>query len=94
MHVYNKFREIKTIVPETLASSTASSASVLATTGYTAATVICTTGNIWINPTVTATTANGLKLIEGQGVDLIIPNTLSLISDSTEAFYQAILWKD
>lgn len=94
MHVFNRFREVKTIVTEALASTTASTASVLNTTGKTAATVICTTGNIWINPLATATTANSIKLIEGQALDLIIPDSLSLISDSTEAFYQAILWKD
>jgi hypothetical protein len=94
MYVRNLFKEVKTIVTETLASTTVSTASVLNTTGNVSATVVCTTGNVWINPLITATTANSIKLIEGQALDLIIPGSLSLISDSTEAFYQAILWKD
>ena len=94
MHVYNRFREVKTIVTEAVASTTASAASTITSTGKMAATIICTTGYIWVNPLATATTANGIKLIEGQALDLIIPNTVSLISDTTTASYQAIFWKD
>jgi hypothetical protein len=63
MYVRNLFKEVKTIVTETPASTTASTASVLNTTGNVSATVVCTTGNVWINPLATATTANSIKLI-------------------------------
>jgi len=94
MFVYNKHRQIKTIIPETFASTTASVASTLNSTGYVTATIACTADNIWFNTLVTATTVNGYKLTSGDEIDLIIPNSISFISDSTTAKYQAIFWKE
>ena len=94
MHVYNRFRQMKTIVPETFASTTASVANTFNTTGYAPVTMICTTGVIFVNPIVTATEANGFKMYEGDVLDLIVPNTISTFSTGLTAAYQAIIWKD
>ena len=93
-YVYNRFREARTIITETLASTTASTASTLNSTSPMTATIACTVGDIWINPLVTATTANGFKLTSGDSIDLVIPGSLSIISDSTTAKYQGIFWKE
>lgn len=93
MHTYNRFRKIRTIVPETFASTTSSVASTLNTTGDATVSLMCSTGAIWINPLATATTANGFKLNEYDIIDLVVPNSLSIISDSTTAKYQAVIWE-
>jgi len=94
MHVYNRFRQVKTIVPEAFASTTASVANSFGTTGAAAVTINCTVGDMYINPTTTVTQANGIKLVTGDVLDLIVPNTLSTLSTALTASYQAIIWKD
>ena len=94
MHVYNRFREVRTIVPETFASTTAGTANSLNTTSITPLTIQCTTGTIWINPSTVVTTANGFKLVEGDVLDLLVKSTLSTLSTGVTASYQAIMWKD
>ena len=51
-------------------------------------------GNIWINPNTTATEANGFPLTSGQDIDLLIGNTLSVISDSSGATCKYIVWEE
>jgi hypothetical protein len=92
-YVRPTFKTIKTIYSETVASTTASVASAI-TPLNDSVTLQCTTGSIWFNPLVTATTANGFKLVEGDVIDQIVNGTLSLISDTTTAKYQAIKWID
>ena len=94
MHVYNRFGEVKTIVPEAFASTTANTANSLATTGLTPVTIQCTTGSMWINPSTVVTTANGFKLVEGDVLDLLVRSSLSTLSTGITASYQAIFWKD
>lgn len=56
-------------------------------------TVLCMSGNIWINPNDTSVANNtALKLVEGMSADLAVKGSLSLISDSTGATYQIICW--
>ena len=92
------FPEITKIISETACSTTASVASILAQAtddgvgGYFYITVTATTGECWVNPIETATT-DSLKLSEGDVLDLRVLETLSMISDSTTAKVQAIVWK-
>ena len=94
MHVFNRFRQVKTIVPEAFASTTVSTANSFSTTGIASVTVNCILGDMYINPTTTVTQANGIKLATGDVIDLIVPNTLSTLSTDLTAAYQAIIWKD
>lgn len=57
-------------------------------------TVICMTGNLWINPLATAVAnATALKLVAGMSVDLVVKDSLSLISDGSGASYQIVHWE-
>jgi len=57
-------------------------------------TFMCVTGNIWINPLITAVAdATALKLVAGQSIDLNVAASLSLISDGSGGTYQIIVWK-
>lgn len=90
------YRRIKAIVFENVASTAAGSVDTLGSSVYGAnfdITVHCSTGAVYINPLVAATTANGFKLIEGQSLDLKVLSALSIIGDSTTAKYQAIVWE-
>lgn len=102
--IFNKevFKKVKTIVSEVAVSTTASVANSalvsINSTVYTigknfACTIQCTTGTVWFNSIVTATTANSFKLLEGDSIDLQVDSALSLISDSTTAKVQAIIWE-
>lgn len=51
-------------------------------------------GNVWIDPTQTASSTTGLKLLSGNVIDLRVKGTLSLISDATGATVQIIVWED
>jgi hypothetical protein len=100
--VKQSFLKIKDIIPETVSSTTASAANNFITcdsTTYSVGpnaliTLVATTGNTWIDPTGTATT-NSFKLTEGDDISLQIEGegTLSIVSDSTTAKIQAIIWK-
>lgn len=101
-YVKQSFLKIKDIIPETLSSTTASAANSLITYNSTLynigtnalITIVATTGNTWIDPTETATT-NSFKLTEGDSLNLQIngEGTLSIVSDSTLAKIQAIIWE-
>ena len=51
------------------------------------------TGNIWINPTATATAANGFHMTAGDAIDFAVDGNLSIISDAATATYKYITWK-
>lgn len=52
-------------------------------------------GNCWINPLTTAVAdATAIKFLSGMILDLRVASTLSLISDSTGASVQIIVWND
>jgi len=94
-YVINKFRKVKAIKPITFSSTTVSVASSLSSTDYGnnfSITFQAVAGNTWINPIETATT-NSFRLSTGQSVDLVVYDKLSIISDSTTASYQAIVWE-
>ena len=55
--------------------------------------LVCITGNIWINPTATATVANGFPLSAGDAIDFAVDGNLSVVSDATGATYKYITWK-
>ena len=57
-------------------------------------TVICMSGNLWINPITTAVAdATAFKLVAGMTAPLNVESSLSLISDATGATYQIIVHK-
>jgi hypothetical protein len=95
MYVRPLFREAR-VIHSTVGSTSGSVAnSTLNSTTYHpyfSVTLVCSTGDIWINPTTTATT-NDFKLNEGDSIDLIVKDTLSTIADTTTAKWQAIIWK-
>lgn len=88
------FKYVNTIA-STVGSTTGSVAnSTLNSTTYGAnfsVTIQATTGDIWINPTTTATT-NHFKLSEGDSLDLKVVDILYTIADTTTAKWQAIIW--
>lgn len=103
MYIKQSFLRMKSIIPETAPSTTASVANDTLLTYDSATysigsnflcTLVATTGNIWINPLGTATT-NSFKLAEGDSINLQVPGegVLSLISDTTTAKIQAIIWE-
>ena len=56
-------------------------------------TVHALSGNCWINPLATAVAdATAIKLLPGMTLDLRVASSLSLISDSTGATVQVIVW--
>ena len=81
---------IKKIVGVTAQTDTAASVAVHGDS----ITVICMTGNLWINPLATAVAdTTAMKLVAGMTVDLVVKGNLSLISDSSGATYQIITWE-
>jgi hypothetical protein len=51
-------------------------------------------GNIWINPSVTAVAnTTAILLTAGQSLDLNVDTTLSIISDGAGGTYQYIIWE-
>lgn len=58
-------------------------------------TFVCVSGNIWINPLITAVAdATALLLTAGQSIDFVLKptQTLSIISDVTGGTYQYVVW--
>jgi hypothetical protein len=54
-------------------------------------TLVCVSGNLWVNPLTTAVAdATAFKMTAGQTYDLNVFKTLSLISDVTGATYQIV----
>ncbi len=91
MDFMNKlFPNVKSIVSGTGLTTTAQTVSVK---GH-GVTVVCTSGNLWINPNGTAiadTTA--IKLVPTMHFDLTVHSNLSLISDVTGATYSVVIWE-
>jgi hypothetical protein len=56
-------------------------------------TVVDVSGNIWVNPTTTATEANGFPLTTGQSLSVVVADTLSVIADSSGATFKYIIWE-
>jgi len=53
----------------------------------------CVSGNIWINPSITAVAnTTAFKLTAGQSIDLNVATTLSIISDGSGGTFQYIIW--
>ncbi len=85
------FAPIKKIVGVTAIDATADSIDI----NGDPVTVICMTGNLWINPLITAVAdATAIKMVAGMSIDLVVMDTLSVISDATGATYQIIYWKN
>ena len=95
--VFNRFRTPKTIIPQTVASTTAASVSFI--TGATYGqnfpiTYQCLSGDIHVSTLSTApSTAVGFKLTSGDVLDLNVESYLAMVSTSTSASYQAIVWE-
>lgn len=84
------FAPIKKIVGVTAQTDTAASVAV----NGDSVTVICMSGNLWINPLATAVAdATAMKLVAGMSADLVVKKNLSLISDGSGATYQIIHWE-
>lgn len=91
------FRKFNTIIPETIPSTTAGVVDTIASSdGYGEnfdVTLHCSTGDIYINASTAATSANGFKLGEDQSIDLKVLSQLSILGGSTTAAYQLIVWE-
>jgi hypothetical protein len=89
-------KSMKAVVPTTVASTSAGAVKHLPTATYGenfAATIMCTTGIIYISTLTTApTSTNGYEVKERETIDLNVPSNLAIIGNSTTAAYQAIVW--
>lgn len=56
-------------------------------------TLMCLVGDIHFSVLTTAPTTASLKMISGDILDLMVPRHLSLMSTSTGAIFQAIVWE-
>ena len=86
-----KFSQIKGITGVTALDS---SADTLAIYGENI-TLICVSGNIWVNPNATAVAnATAFKMTAGDAIDFATRSDVgvSIISDATGATYQVIKW--
>lgn len=93
--VFNRFRTPKTIIPQTFCSTSAASVSFIsgAYGENFPITFQCLSGDIHISTLSTApSTTVGFKMTSGDVIDLNVPSYLSLMSTSTTASYQAIVW--
>lgn len=89
MLVRDAFCPIKSLLGVTAIDASADSISVKGQ----AITFQCVSGNIWINPLITAiANATAFKLTAGQALDLVVRDTLSIISDGSGGTYQYIIW--
>lgn len=84
-----QFARIKRILGVTAVDNSADSISL----NHEDITIVCVSGNLWINPLTTAAEATGFKLTAGQSLDLRVDSALSIISDANGATYQYIVWK-
>lgn len=56
-------------------------------------TVVAVSGNLWINPLGTAVAdVTSIGLTEGMQINMVVMDSLSLISDSTGASYRIVHW--
>lgn len=56
-------------------------------------TLSCLVGDIHISTLTTAPTTASFKMISGDTLDLTVPRYLSMVSTSTGAIFQAIVWE-
>lgn len=85
-----QFARVKAITGVTAVDSTADAITV----SNDDVTLICVSGNLWVNPLTTAVAdATAFKMTAGQTIDMNVASTLSLISDGSGATYQIIKWK-
>jgi hypothetical protein len=98
---FERFRKPKTIVSPTAASTTVAAGignvSFLSSTAYGTnfpISLYCLTGDIHISTLTTApTTSLGYKLSTGMSLNLEVQDYLAMVSTSTAATYQAIIWE-
>lgn len=89
MLVRDAFCPIKSLLGVTAIDASADSISVKGQ----AITFQCVSGNIWFNPFTTAVAnTTAFKLTAGQAVDMVVRDTLSIISDGSGGTYQYIVW--
>ena len=89
-YVRDSFAPIKKITGVTAVDSSADS---IVISGL-PITLQVVSGNIWLNPLATAVAdATAFKLTAGQTLDMVVKDTLSIISDVTGATYQIIYWE-
>jgi hypothetical protein len=56
-------------------------------------TITMSTGNAYVSPlTTTLTSTNGFYLEEGDSLNIMVPEYLAIVGDSTTAAYRAIIW--
>lgn len=95
--VFTRFRTPKIIIPQTFCSTSAASVSFVSSTTYGEnfpITFQCLFGDIHISTLSTApSTTVGFKMTAGDVIDLNVQSYLSLMSTSTTASYQAIVWE-
>ena len=95
MFIRTEFKKIKSIVTEKVCSTTASAAdSTSIVPNYNPVSVHCSSGVVWLATDVVATTVNGFKLYEGMILDIGNTGYVSVVSDSTTAKIQAIIWEN
>jgi hypothetical protein len=104
-HFKADFKKPKAFIGATFCSTTAASVLVLSnSTAYSTApstavspncsmTLSCLVGDIHISTLTTAPTTAMYKLTGGDSVDLAMSDYLSLMSTSTTASFQAIVWE-
>lgn len=86
------FKKVSSIVAEFACSTTASAAnSTSIQPNGKPCTVHCTVGSVWINPLGVATT-NSFKMGTNMAIDVQSTGAISVISDTTTAKVQAIIW--
>lgn len=94
-HSKDTFRKVKGIVAETVVDSSAAEYAIATAAGYGenfACTIECSSGILYVNPSTVATSANGYKLTEEESINIVVPSALSVIGDTSNAAYQAIIW--
>jgi hypothetical protein len=88
--VKNMFRRVKSLLGVTALSTTAAS---IACNGSDI-TLYCVSGNIWVNPKITAVAnTTAIKLTAGEQIELGVNGSLSIISDGSGATYQYVIWE-
>lgn len=104
-HFKADFKKPKAFIGPTVCSTTAAAVMVLSnstaysTTASTAVfpncsmTLSCLVGDIHISTLTTAPTTAMYKLIDGDSIDLLMGDYLSLVSTSTAATFQAVVWE-
>lgn len=85
----SRFKLVRKIIGTTAITNTATSISILGLN----ARIQSLSGNVWINPLVTSTTANGFLITPGNDLEITVDSSLSLISDSNGATVQILIYE-